>query len=126
MDTRTKIVSPEEARRRIAMLRARGWRTLAAPAYLDPMLPQHISQMARVVGEAKLTVVIATPEDAFLPAQARAELAASLSFVDLVVIGNGDPHHLAQSLGVDQTVSLLELESLRRKNFVEYVKERVE
>lgn len=109
---------------RVAALRVDGLRTVAAAAFFDPMLPQHVSQLARVVGDAKLVLVIATPEDAYLPVRARAEIAASLGCVDTVVIAEGDAAALTRSLGVDQVLAVQDVESVRRGGFIDYVRER--
>lgn len=124
IDTRTKILTIEEAVSRIASLRAAGEKVWAAIALCDPMLPHHVSQMARVAGDAKLVLVIATPEDAYLPVRARAELAASLAFVDMVVIGDGNAGEIVRSLGADEVLAIDQAESVRRSGFIRYVRER--
>lgn len=124
IDTRTKILTVEDAVARIAGLRAAGEKVRAAIALCDPMLPHHISQMARVAGDAKLVLVMATPEDAYLPVRARAELAASLACVDAVVIAETDARQVVQMLGADEILAIDPVEAVRRSGFISYVRER--
>ena len=87
LDTRTKIVSPE----RVA------GRTLVA-AYFDPMVATHTQRFQELaVQHGPLAVCICEPPGALLPAQARAELAASLRAVELVTIGEAA---LAQAVAI--------------------------
>jgi glycerol-3-phosphate cytidylyltransferase-like family protein len=79
LDTRTKIVSTEEA----ARLAASG--VTVVSGYFDPMLASHAERLAQIKREgAPLLVLIATPDDCILPVRARAELVASLRVVDYV------------------------------------------
>ena len=94
MDTRTKIVPPAETRR----LAAAG--ALVVSGFFDPLLASHAERLAEIKRDAikregaPLLVLIADPEDAILPARARAELVAGLSVVDYVAEpapGNAEP-----------------------------------
>jgi hypothetical protein len=77
LDTRTKIVSPE----RVA------GRTVVA-AYFDPMVHTHAQRFHELAGQhGPLAICLCDPPDPLLSAQARAELAAALRDVELVVIG---------------------------------------
>ncbi|MBL8238856.1 MAG: hypothetical protein JNM66_15650 [Bryobacterales bacterium] len=77
LDTRTKIVSPDQV----------AGRTIVA-AYFDPMVATHTQRYRELANiHGPLAICICDPPGALLPAQARAELAASLRSVELVVIG---------------------------------------
>lgn len=117
-DTRNKILTIEEARVRFG-----GHPNRVAVAYCDPLLPSHLPDLA---SEDGLILVIASPADAYLPARARAELAASLGSVHAVVIAEDDPHGVAQSLTSQQPMSLHEAEAERRATFIAYVRERAQ
>ncbi len=78
LDTRTKIVGAE----RVA------GRTVVA-AYFDPMVATHAQRFHELAEQhGPLAVCVCDPGDALLSPQARAELAASLRDVELVVIGD--------------------------------------
>ena len=81
LDTRTKIVSAEEALARLA------GRPLVA-AYFDPLVATHTQRLHELGGQyGPLAICICDPPDPLLPAQARAELAAACRDVEIVVIG---------------------------------------
>lgn len=121
IDTRTKIVQLDEARRRAAEYRARGEKVRAVAGYFDPLLPVHIAQLQRLAGAAKLFVIVDSPEDTYLELPARTELAAALSFVECVVSGGAA---MAEALGADELLPELEAEGERRQEFIRYVRER--
>lgn len=82
LDTRTKIVPPDEAR-----LLLDGKAVVAA--YLDPMVAAHTSRLRELsLVYGPLAVCICDPPDPLLPAGARAELAAACRYVAHVVIGS--------------------------------------
>lgn len=124
IDTRTKILTVEEAISRVASLRAAGEKVRVAAALCDPMLPDHVSQLARLAGGAKLVLVIAAPEDAYLPARARAELAASLACADMVVLGESKAEEIVRMLGADEILAIDQEESARRSEFIRFVREK--
>ncbi|MBL8174429.1 MAG: hypothetical protein JNK48_07160 [Bryobacterales bacterium] len=113
IDTRTKIATPEQARAQAA---ANGWR--AVRTYCDPMLPAHVDDLRALAGEGKLLLIIDTPEDAYLEARARCEIAASLSFAGAVTEGDGD--FAAAAGAYDAT----EAEQGHRRRFFETVREK--
>ena len=93
MDTRTKIVSTQEA------LRLAEAGATVVSGYFDPLIAGHAQRLqelklAHVNRDAPLLVLINTPSDPILPARARAELVAALSTVDHVTEMNGElaPH----------------------------------
>jgi hypothetical protein len=88
LDTRTKIVSTEEA----ARLAAAG--ATVVSGYFDPMVASHAQRLAQVkCAGAPLLVLIASPDHAILPARARAELVAALRVVDYVAESCDVPGH---------------------------------
>jgi hypothetical protein len=85
MDTRRKIVDQAQA----AGIAAAG--ATVVSGYFDPLIAAHGARLESIKnGGAKLLVLIATPENAILPAAARAELVAGLHCVDHVAeLGSG-------------------------------------
>lgn len=83
MDTRTKIIGEEEARR-IA-----GAGATVVSGYFDPLLAWHAGRlMEHKRNGTTLLVVIASPANPILEARARAELVAGLRVVDHVTEAN--------------------------------------
>jgi hypothetical protein len=79
VDTREKIIDAGQA----ARIAAEG--ATVVSGYFDPLIAAHAERLAALkVPGAKLLVLIATPENAILPAPARAELVAGLRAVDYV------------------------------------------
>jgi hypothetical protein len=79
VDTRIKIVDVGQAR----LIAAQG--ATVVSGYFDPLVASHAERLAEVKRErAPLLVLIGTPDDAILPARARAELVAGLAVVDYV------------------------------------------
>lgn len=113
MDTRTKIVSLEQARRLADDWRQGGEAVRAVIGYFDPLLPEFVSRLRAAAEGGRLIAVVAAPQDAYLEARARAELAAALDFVDAVVMGE-DAGGLGDLLSLDEP-------GLRRE-FIEYVR----
>jgi hypothetical protein len=78
LDTRTKIVAAE----RVA------GRTVVA-VYFDPVVAPHAQRLQELAKEhGPLAVCVCDPPKPLLPARARAELAAALRDVELVVVGD--------------------------------------
>src|SRR5580700_4092196 len=79
MDTREKIINAAQA----AQMAASG--ATVVSGYFDPLIAAHAERLAHLkrAGQ-KLLVLIATPDNAILPAAARAELVAGLRAVDYV------------------------------------------
>jgi len=79
MDTRAKIIDAGQAR----IIAAQG--ATVVSGYFDPLVASHAERLAELKYEdVPLLVLIATPDDAILPARARAELVAGLAVVDYV------------------------------------------
>ncbi|MFM2125588.1 MAG: hypothetical protein RL328_2039 [Acidobacteriota bacterium] len=88
MDTRTKILSNEDARKLAGATIVSG--------YFDPITMAHAERLKGLKqAGSPLLVLIATPANAILPAEARANLVAGLACVDAVtIIGAAYPEGL--------------------------------
>ncbi len=117
MDTRTKIISGEQA----AKVAAQGGATVITGCF-DPVTAEHAERLAELKGDAQTLIVIVTdPEDLILPAQARAELLAGLSVVDYVVVANVT---MGGSPALTPNVRLEQEDELRRQKLVAHVHAR--
>jgi hypothetical protein len=89
LDTRTKIISQEEALQRVqGQQQPAQW----VAASFDPLLAEHVRLLRRYVAPGRrLVVEITNPPRPLLAQRARAELVAALGMVDYVVLKNGEP-----------------------------------
>ena len=112
MDTRTKIVSPEEFARQVGEWQAEGTAVAVVAGSFDPLLASHarLAQQARPA-EGKLAVIVTEPADPILESRARAELAASLQAIDLVTTGAVEG--LAATVDWDETHAAISTEFVR-------------
>jgi bifunctional ADP-heptose synthase (sugar kinase/adenylyltransferase) len=79
LDTREKIIDAAHA----ARIASDGATVISG--YFDPLIASHAERLAELKpAGARLLVLIATPDNAILPAAARAELVAGLRCVDYV------------------------------------------
>jgi glycerol-3-phosphate cytidylyltransferase-like family protein len=110
LDTRTKIVPAETA------LARRNGRPVVA-VYFDPMVASHTRRLRELAEKhGPLTVCVCDPPDPLLPAQARAELAASCRDVENVVIGNEILFHVGFYID-ERTADLVRRDELIRHVF---------
>ncbi len=92
MDTRSKIIGRDEARRAVADAGL-----AVVTGYFDPLTAAHARRLEAIAAEgARLLVVVRTPQDPILPARARAELVAALAAVQAVVIEEGGADWVAE------------------------------
>jgi bifunctional ADP-heptose synthase (sugar kinase/adenylyltransferase) len=85
LDTRTKIISEEDARRRLEGQPAQ-W----VAGHFDPLLAEHVRRLRECFSpDRRLIVEITNPARPLLAQRARAELVAALGMVDYVVLKNG-------------------------------------
>ncbi len=85
LDTRTKIISQEDARRRFEGQPAR-W----VAGHFDPLLAEHVRRLRECRSpDGNLIVEITNPARPLLAQRARAELVAALEMVDCVVLKDG-------------------------------------
>jgi hypothetical protein len=83
MDTRAKIVSENEA-----AVQAVGRQTVLLLSSFDVLTATRIRRVRDLLKTGALLVAVITDSaDTLLPTQARAELAASLAIIDLVIVG---------------------------------------
>lgn len=83
--------------------------------YFDPMVAWHAQRLAQIKrAGAPLLVMVATPENAILPARARVELVASLNVVDYV----------AETCGVSADFRLEQEDADRLAGLIEHVHAR--
>jgi len=110
VDTRSKIVDQEEARR----IAASG--ATVVSGYFDPLVASHAERLRELKSEdSPLLVLIATPENPILSARARAELVAGLATVD----------HVAESAdGLAPRIRLEWEDEARLKNLIVHVHAR--
>lgn len=82
LDTRSKIISLEQARE----IEPATW----VSGSFDPLLAEHVRRLGRHVWAGRALVVEVTdPASPLLPQRARAELVAALAMVNYVVLGAG-------------------------------------
>lgn len=82
MDTRIKIISNDDARA------VQGAKIVSG--YFDPVTSEHAERLRGLKESGRpLLILIATPADPILPAEARAQLVAALKYVDYVTITSG-------------------------------------
>ncbi len=80
LDTRNKIVTYERA------LECTGRETIWVSGHFDPLLAEHVRNLAGMaVPGRRLAVVVTDPPDPLLPLESRARLVAALACVDVVV-----------------------------------------
>lgn len=117
LDTRSKIVGAAEAAKAIASWRAAGEDPAVVSGFFDPLLAVHAQRLAAAAKGRKLVVAIRDPENAILPARARAELVAALAPVTMVVVED------LPGL-VRQPVSFEQQDEATMREFVEHVRRR--
>jgi len=85
LDTRSKILTTYEARKRL-----NGQPACWVSGHFDPLLAEHVRLLARsgAPGHA-LVVEVTEPAKPLLSQRARAELVAALAMVDFVALSNG-------------------------------------
>ena len=124
MDTRTKIITPEEA-----CALARGSTPVAlATGHFDVLLAAHVRELERMLDslpDAVLLVALGTPEQALLDARARAELVAALAIVDYVVsLEDRQMESLLAAFPAERTVRLEAAHERRMRELIQHVHRR--
>jgi len=93
LDTRTKIITAEDAPKRLGGKPAQ-W----VSGHFDPLQAEHVRRLGEYSRpDRALVVEITNPPQPLLAQRARAELVAALRMVDYVVLQDGEPD--AQALG---------------------------
>ena len=84
MDTRHKIIEPQQALALARGLRTKGVKIVTG--YFDVIVADHVRRLREIKnGSGTLVVVVLDPPEPLLAARARAELVAALGMVDYVV-----------------------------------------
>jgi len=112
MDTRTKIVGRE-----IAESRAAGSKAMFYAAGFDVLTAARLRRIREVAEPGALLVAVVTDlPNPLLPTQARAELAASLAIIDLVVIGDLPAPNLIDDTEADSCRTVELIHHMQRRN----------
>ncbi len=116
MDTRSKIVPAATA-----LSCAPGTKAIVLLSAFDVLTAARIRRVNQLAEDADLLIAVITQvPGSLLPAQARAELAASLDLVDFVVIADGPLTHFPDARIIDDT----EADRQRTTQLIEYVHQR--
>jgi len=120
LDTRRKIVSIDELRRHIA----RGeW--LAVAGLFDPLTATQARRLAELPRKGrKVLAVVLEDDETLLPAEARAELIAALSAVDVVAIADGVQWRSQLETRGVEIIEDFRAEKQRSAEFVKLILER--
>jgi bifunctional ADP-heptose synthase (sugar kinase/adenylyltransferase) len=125
MDTRAKIVDLAAATAIAAGLRREGARLKLVAGYFDVLTPDHVRRFRSLMDGQRLMAVIVDPPDSLLPPRARAELAASLSMVDYVLLPNGAGLEKAlEQIRPDEVVREEMADARRSRALIEHVHQR--
>jgi len=117
VDSRTKILSREEAAGKIREWKREGARVNVVRGTFDPLLAEHVRALEGIKGEAsRLAVFIVEGSAPILPPAVRAELVAALRAVDLVAAGDVP--------GAMDAQDLVEADERRTAGFIEHVHQR--
>ncbi len=124
MDTRTKIVTLEEA-----CALAHGARKAAlVTGYFDVLLAAHVRELDCLhhsLPDALLVVALRTPEQPVLAARARAEMVAALEMVDYVVsLEDGQMESLVEAFPAEHIVHLEAAHEQRMRELIQHVHRR--
>ncbi len=125
MDTRQKILDPQQAARAARQRHATGDGLTLLTGFFDPLLAaeaQAVEAAARP-GHA-LFVLVEDPPEPLLSARARAELVAGLRVVDYVVLAGTDPAGLAEAIAPGVRMDRREAGLNARRNLIEHVHQR--
>ena len=124
MDTRHKIIEPQQALTLVRDLRARGVKIVTG--YFDVIVAEHVLRLREIKnGSGTLVVMILDPPEPVLGGRARAELVAALGMVDYVVpadeqaAGELLSHFTASEIVREEPADLL-----RARRLSEHVKRR--
>jgi bifunctional ADP-heptose synthase (sugar kinase/adenylyltransferase) len=113
MDTRAKIIDLASA----ASLQRQGARLKLVAGYFDVLTPDLVRRLQSLSDGARLIAVILDPPAPVLPAQARAELAASLSMIDYVL--------LLPAAGLDKTLEEIRPDEVVREDMADQKRSQV-
>ncbi|MBX5496902.1 MAG: hypothetical protein IRZ15_16310 [Bryobacteraceae bacterium] len=127
MDTRCKIIGAARAASLVEDARGAGRDILLLTGYFDPLLAAHAERVSelRASGQDRLLMVLVrTPEEPLMPAEARAELVAALSGVDYVVVDEERSVELLHLLKPEEVIDDEAADGKRRREFMSRVRSR--
>jgi hypothetical protein len=125
MDTRTKIITVDEAAAIARALRDRGTRLKMIVGYFDVLTVDLVRRLREFSGNGALLAAVLDPPRALLASRARAELAAGLSVIDYVLpIPGGDLDHTLQEIQPDAIVREETADLRRQAALMEHVYRR--
>jgi hypothetical protein len=127
VDTRTKILQPEDAFAIAARLRAGGWKFRLAVGTFDVLLAEHARQLDLLNDpDAVLLAAVVNTPDPILSLRARAEMVAALSSVYRVfAVEPGPPlHQLVTALLPDDIAWLESQDQMLLRCLIKHVHER--
>ncbi len=107
MDTRAKIIDLASA----ASLQRQGARLKVVTGYFDVLTPDLVRRLQGLSDGARLIAVVLNPPAPLLPPQARAELAASLSMIDYVL--------LLPDAGLDKALEVIRPDKVVREDMAD-------
>ena len=124
MDTRTKIITPEQA-----CALARGGRLAAlVTGYFDVLLAAHVRELGRLREsrpDVVLLVAIAQPARPLLDCRARAEMVAALTAVDYVVsLEHQQLESVVAAFPPERVVRLEAAHEQRMHELIQHVRQR--
>jgi bifunctional ADP-heptose synthase (sugar kinase/adenylyltransferase) len=119
MDTRTKIVAPDE----LSVLGLNA--PVVAVGYFDVLRPAHVLELEALAGTGPLVVVVLPLDGELLAERTRAELVAALRAVDYVMAApDPDPSALLQQLQPSRVARLETADLAYRHELIEDVRRR--
>jgi len=124
VDTRAKIITPEDA----AALAHGGRPAVLVTGHFDVLLAAHVRELSRVragLPGAVLLVALTTPEEPVLDARARAEMVAALAMIDYVVsLEDQQMRSLLAAFPAGHIVRLEATHEQRRRELIQHVHRR--
>jgi bifunctional ADP-heptose synthase (sugar kinase/adenylyltransferase) len=124
VDTRSKIITPEDA---CALARGGKPATLVT-GYFDVLLAAHVRELSQAresLPDGILLVAVGTPEEPVLGARARAEMVAALAMVDYVVsLDSRQMESLLAAFPPERIVRLEATHEQRMRELIQHVHRR--
>ena len=91
---------------------------------LDPLYGPHVRRLTEIAGDATLLVIVESPEAPLLDARARAELAASLTMVELVTTADPQASAVLRSQLGGRILDEREADETRYRELAAHVRRR--
>ena len=120
MDTRSKIVSAKQA-----SANAKDRKTTLLISSFDVLTSARIHRVrALAQPNTPLIAIVTELADSLLPLQARAELAAALAIIDLVIVADESVAHVLTQFPVATVIDDNQDDARRTAELIEYVHQR--